>query len=368
MVPEILVLALEYQRRPLSYAHLSDPGSPLPKTFDSLVGGVGAALSPARLQETADELGASPEALREAALFLVRHVLLVPGANHYRVLGLDPNAELDRIGEHYRTLVRFLHPDRLPPEQRQRAAQDTARLNAAYAVLKELDLRRRYDLEVATARRRRLKRGAGESIPLLEPRGPRSWTQTHWLLAGSLALLLAMGLGVAAMTSRPALRVTVDPNQVQAPRPAFLETAPTAANAPNATALASARPNAEALATPHQVIERLEASIREGDLGVVLTLMSEDAQISRGGLPEQAGAGALIQGILTGDLRLVEVRLIAADEGRYLADGRLALAPSAKAGESAAAEPREGRVQFEIAPRSNGYRISAFDYRIKPLD
>jgi hypothetical protein len=96
--------------------------------------------------------------------------------------------------------------------------------------------------------------------------------------------------------------------------------------------------------------------------------MSEDARISRGGLPEQPGAGALIQGILTGDLRLVEVRLVAADEGRYLADGRLALAPSAKAGESAAAEPQDGRVQIEIAPRSNGYRISALDYRIRPLD
>ena len=249
-------------------------------------------------------------------MFLVRHVLFVPGATHYRVLGLSPSADPERIGEHYHTLVRFLHPDRTPPDQRQRAARETARLNAAYAVLKDPDSRRRYDLEVAAARpRRRPKRGASKSVPPSESSTPWSWTPTPWLLAGSLGLLLAIGLGAAAITSRPTLRVTVDPNDVQTSKPAYLETAPATRERSVSAATTVANPSARGSENPHQIIERLEAYVRGGDLGAALGLLSEDVRISRGGLAETPGAGPLSQGILSGDSRLVEVSLVAADGG-----------------------------------------------------
>ena len=369
MVPELLVLALEYQRLPLSYAHLADPARALPKSFDSLVGGLGPALAPAHIAETAGALGSSPDALKAAALFLVRHVLFVPGATHYRVLGLNPSAEPERIGEHYRALVGLFHPDRLPPNQRQRGAQETARLNAAYAALKEPDSRRRYDLEIAAARPRRrgrLKRGASVTVPLSQPRRPGSWTPTHWLLASGLGLLLAIGLGAAAVTSRPTLRVTVDPNQVQAPKPAYLEAA--TPDAPGSVAPAIPEPNAEGPDDPKQILERLAAYVRDGNLGAALSLLSEDVRISRAGLPETPGAGPLFQGILAGDLRLVDVSLADADGGRYRAAGRLVLGPSTAAGESVNAKRREGRIQFEITSCPDGYRISSLDYEIEAPD
>jgi hypothetical protein len=371
MVPELLVLALEYQRLPLSYAHLADPERALPKSFDSLVGGLGAALAPAHIAETAGALGSSPDALTAAALFLVRHVLFVPGATHYRVLGLNPSAEPERIGEHYRVLVGLFHPDRLPPNQRQRGAQETARLNAAYAVLKEPDSRRRYDLEIAVARPRRrgrVKGGAKVAVPSSQPQRPGSWTPTHWLLAGSLGVLFAIGLGAAAVTSRPTLRVTVDPNQVQAPKPAYLEAAPATPDAPGSVAQAIREPSAEGTDDPKQILERLAAYVRDGNLGAALSLLSEDVRISRAGLPETPGAGPLFQGILAGDLRLSGVSLAAAGGGRYLAVGRLVLGPSTAAAKSANANRREGRIHFEITARSDGYRISSLDYEIEAPD
>ena len=158
MVPELLVLAVEYQRRPQDFRSLSNPEVPLPASFDALVSGLGGALSASQIEHTAAALGLSPAALRAAALFLVRHVLLAPNADHYRVLGLSPGAHPERVAEHYHLLVRFFHPDRLPPEERQWGGEITARLNAAYATLKDDDTRDQYDRELR-ARRARGRRG-----------------------------------------------------------------------------------------------------------------------------------------------------------------------------------------------------------------
>lgn len=56
---------------------------------------------------------ASPKAQQAAALFLQHALFLGPG-DDFRQLGLDPGADQDRIREHKRWLLKWLHPDRNP--------------------------------------------------------------------------------------------------------------------------------------------------------------------------------------------------------------------------------------------------------------
>ena len=55
---------------------------------------------------------AEPAELAEAAAFYLQQLLFAPGTDSYRVLGVNPGADDARIKEHYRWLVRWLHPDR----------------------------------------------------------------------------------------------------------------------------------------------------------------------------------------------------------------------------------------------------------------
>ncbi|MEA3275987.1 MAG: DnaJ domain-containing protein [Pseudomonadota bacterium] len=147
MVAELLPLALDYYRSPLRYRHLADPKQPLPKSFDGLMIDFAAALTPQNTGATAQKLGAAPTEIREAALFFLRQVLLAPGADHYRVLGLSRNASEEAVRQHYRLLVRIFHPDRSTDDSDRDAAY-TARLNAAYNELRNPASRRRYDRQL----------------------------------------------------------------------------------------------------------------------------------------------------------------------------------------------------------------------------
>ena len=61
---------------------------------------------------SAEASGESPERVAEAAVFFVQQVMFAAGADPHRVLGVNPDAPAARIREHYRWLIRWLHPDR----------------------------------------------------------------------------------------------------------------------------------------------------------------------------------------------------------------------------------------------------------------
>lgn len=82
------------------------------------------------------------EVLQEAAEFFVLQVCFTPGIDSYRVLGVDPLASTPRIREHYRLLVRWLHPDR-NPDAWQSGFLD--RVNQAWRDLRDTESRARYD-------------------------------------------------------------------------------------------------------------------------------------------------------------------------------------------------------------------------------
>lgn len=107
----------------------------------TLVGG-----SPVALARTAALHGEEPATVLDAARFFVREVLLFPGADAYRVLGLDRSASDAAIKAHYRALQHWLHPDR-----RGNDAESTyaTRINVAWSQLRSPDRRHAYDSAMA---------------------------------------------------------------------------------------------------------------------------------------------------------------------------------------------------------------------------
>lgn len=65
--------------------------------------------------------------------------------NYYRILGVTPIASEDEIKRAYRGLAKHYHPDTMPPEKRDWAREQMARINAAYQVLHNPQHRAEYD-------------------------------------------------------------------------------------------------------------------------------------------------------------------------------------------------------------------------------
>ena len=109
----LIEMALAYYRDPLRYPRLADTRHPLPRGFAAMVPAFGSALMPSRIEATAARMASSVEEVREAARFLVRQVLLAPGATPWRMLGFEAAASQRRLRQHYHLLIRLFHPDRL---------------------------------------------------------------------------------------------------------------------------------------------------------------------------------------------------------------------------------------------------------------
>jgi curved DNA-binding protein CbpA len=65
--------------------------------------------------------------------------------NYYRILDVPLAADKAQIQHAYRVLAKRYHPDLVPPERREWARAQMARINAAYAVLSDPARRATYD-------------------------------------------------------------------------------------------------------------------------------------------------------------------------------------------------------------------------------
>ena len=209
MLPALIEIALAYHRQPLAYPHFRDRQTPLPHDFAALIPPFCVALTRRAQVHTARHAAISVAELQTAAGRFLRDVLLLPGGDHYRCLGLTPAARPADIRAHYALLIRLCHPDhpdRLP------AVDDrmTARLNEAYQHLRQPALRAAYDATLPRGRaapslaaycapRRYLPR-----LPWRRPRGRgarRPWTVL--LLAMTLIVLLVLQHAPAPPRPRP---------------------------------------------------------------------------------------------------------------------------------------------------------------------
>jgi len=142
MSADIADLALACYRTPLAYQDQLAPSAPLPPDMDRLLALANG--SGSTLDDAARQVGARPDEMREAARFLVQRLCFGRGANHYRVLGLNPDAPPEQVKEHHRRLMWLFHPDRIAGRASWTEGY-AARVNEAWAVLSHPESRARYD-------------------------------------------------------------------------------------------------------------------------------------------------------------------------------------------------------------------------------
>ncbi|PZO07661.1 MAG: hypothetical protein DCF27_10110, partial [Lysobacteraceae bacterium] len=111
-VSHALEQALAYYRAPALLAKAAL--RPLPDDVIELLRL--AAGDDAQAAQSADASGESPQRVVEAAVFFVQQVMFSAEADDYRVLGVNPGAPAVRLREHFRWLIRWLHPDRNPDD------------------------------------------------------------------------------------------------------------------------------------------------------------------------------------------------------------------------------------------------------------
>lgn len=140
MSSEAVQLALAMHREPGRTAELRERG--LPDDVGLLIR-VAAGESGA-LDACAESTGYPPEHLLDASVFYLQQVLFAPGADPYQVLGVAPDAPQEQLREHYRWLIRWLHPDRNTDGWE---AVYADRVNAAWQQVKTEARRAEYDAQ-----------------------------------------------------------------------------------------------------------------------------------------------------------------------------------------------------------------------------
>jgi len=143
---DIFELVLDFYRKPSNYPDLLDSLKPLPAGITDLleltVGEV-EARSKILTRAAADE---APSELVDATSYFSEQVLFAPGGDHYRVLGLNHNTNVDNIREHYDLLARLFHQDK----DKEAAESDFSRLKRAYGILRDSKKRVEYDRSLET--------------------------------------------------------------------------------------------------------------------------------------------------------------------------------------------------------------------------
>ncbi len=100
------------------------------------------AMDSTTIEQSVAQTGESEAQLLDAAEFFVLQVCFTPGIDSYRILGANRDDPIERIREHYRLLVRWLHPDR-NSDAWQTVFLD--RVNRAWRDLRSVDGRAEYD-------------------------------------------------------------------------------------------------------------------------------------------------------------------------------------------------------------------------------
>ena len=137
-----VLLALGFFRDPRALREWSARSTALPDGIGELIRLAGARQD--ILEAVSVDYQADAGELAESVRFFLQQVLLAPGADHYRVLGVEQDADDATIRSRHRLLMRLFHPDRHVGQECWTDAY-AARVNQAYNVLRRPQLRASYD-------------------------------------------------------------------------------------------------------------------------------------------------------------------------------------------------------------------------------
>lgn len=144
--------------------------------------------------------GASRAVLIEAATLYIQQVLFDDGSDHYRVLGARRGDSIEKIHEHHRWLMRWLHPDRAG------ARWETVyfdRVNVAWNTLRLAERRQDYDRSLDAVQARARERAQGplsRTMAVNDVREPwlsgRTLRRLPLYVGTTLGVLVVVGLVV----------------------------------------------------------------------------------------------------------------------------------------------------------------------------
>jgi len=146
-VKDLFAFALNLYRAPLQYRPYVGKNKPIPPGFSEFLDVLSKREGHEAWGEFDDIQGATIQELREAGFFLVKRILFVEDANHYRLFGLDPSTTTQEIRERYRLLIGLFHPDKMPFGD-EWSELYAPKINDAYNILKNSDKRSRYDEDI----------------------------------------------------------------------------------------------------------------------------------------------------------------------------------------------------------------------------
>lgn len=151
------------------------------------------------------ETARADASLQQAAAFFIRSAFLHPDADHYALLGLEHRADAAAVKDHYRLMMRLLHPDFAHSTPGVPWPEDAAaRVNLAYEVLSSEIQRRSYDDRVSRSAPQRPARMESQPAALRttpselqrpNPRGRLKLLAIAFGASGTLVLLAVMFAG-----------------------------------------------------------------------------------------------------------------------------------------------------------------------------
>jgi len=168
-------------------------GQPLPADVLELIRI--AAADPEACRRVEDLTGRGSDEVRDAAVAFLQQALFAADSDHYRVLGTERTAPQAILREHFRWLMKWLHPDRTQGEWGSVFAE---RVLGVWQELKSVDRRARYDRSLGLAIAGERSRQSGHrsvGIRLISGRkGPRRQQRRarQRLAAATLAFLVAV--------------------------------------------------------------------------------------------------------------------------------------------------------------------------------
>lgn len=168
------------------------------------------------LADARQSSGEAADVLREAAAFYIQQVMFASGSHSYRLLGVDADAPDERIKEHYRWLVRWLHPDRNADEWEVVYAD---RVNRAWQDLRTPEKRQRFDdtrAAIAVSIAQAQGRASGEwpaaspavrnAVPVSYEDGAADYNALRFLpklIFGGLGICAVLALGLLWLLRTP---------------------------------------------------------------------------------------------------------------------------------------------------------------------
>ena len=213
--PPALLEALALHRTPRARRPRAD--EPLPEGMSHLIrlaAGEESAFLAAR--GIAGETG---ETLREAARFYVQQVMFAPTSDSFRVLGVNRDADEPILREHYRWLVRWLHPDRNPDEWEALYAD---RVNQAWQDLRTPERRLQYESRLKQLNQEEPDSMRPVAIGPGRPRfdaEPGAGLDLRWLPTAILGTLGVSALGFVILFSALQWAERSDPQNVSVTTP-----------------------------------------------------------------------------------------------------------------------------------------------------